>query len=79
MLPISITTLYFSRVLQPFEELGKKTREVGEAILQRSFVKKVLGQIKEGGKLYIPHHLENHWVVVCIDRDKKVVSYGEYK
>jgi len=80
-LPILIAQLPFSRALQPFEELGRRLvrEEVDKAVLERPFIKKILDGAEEGKKLYMPHYLDNHWVVVCIDKDEKVVSYGEYK
>lgn len=37
-----------------------------------------MGEVDKGKRLYTPFHLPNHWVVVCVDKEKKELSYGEW-
>lgn len=77
--PILITGLPFSQALKSFGKKGKSLKGVGEAVLQKGFIKEIVDKVGDGRKLYTPLYLHNHWVVVCIDKDKGLVSYGEYK
>jgi Ulp1 family protease len=36
-----------------------------------------MDQAKQGTTVYTPFYLKNHWVVVCINKKKKELSYGE--
>lgn len=78
-LPILITSIPFPTALKPFKEMGGTLKDISKVVLQQHIIKEVLKKVDGEMKLYTPYHLHDHWVVVCIDRGNRVVSYGEYK
>ena len=46
--------------------------------LAQPFIEKIVGEVDKGKRLYTPFHLPNHWVVICADKEKKELSYGEW-